>query len=136
MGVFDHAAWQRAILFWFGRHEAEWHALAMQELRVQVSATRFRVPDVTVLRRDQPREQIITQPPLAVFEVLSPEDRLSRLLRKLNDYQAMGIGQIWVIEPDGPVFYRFAEGSLRPEGQFATGPVRFAMSEIANCLPA
>lgn len=135
MGEFDHAAWQRAVMLWFARHEEDWCVLAIQELRVQVSGTRYRVPDVTVLRREQPREQIITQAPRAVFEVLSPEDRLSRMLVKLGDYQAMGIGQIWVIEPEGPVFYRFLDGSLRREERFEDGPIGFAMSEIATCLP-
>ena len=67
------------------------------ELRVQVGPTRFRVPDVTVLDRNLVNEQIVTVAPLAVFEVLSPEDRVQRLNRKLEDYR-MGIPQIWVID--------------------------------------
>ena len=35
----------------------------------KVAATRYRVPDVTVLDRSRPIEQIITHPPLAVFDV-------------------------------------------------------------------
>lgn len=57
-------------------------------------------------------------PPLAVFEVLSPEDRLSRFLRKLNDYADMGVSQIWVVDPAGPGYYRFAAGALRSEAEF------------------
>ncbi len=70
MGERDHALWQQAILKWFWQHEKEWGFEVLQELRVQVSATRYRVPDVTVLDRSRPIEQIITHPPLAVFEVL------------------------------------------------------------------
>lgn len=77
-GEYDHASWQEAILKWFWRHEKEWNIRSKPELRVQVAPTRFRVPDVTVLDRDQPIEQIITHPPLAVFEVLSPEDSMTR----------------------------------------------------------
>jgi Uma2 family endonuclease len=71
----------------------------LPELRVQAAPTRFRVPDVTVLDRSLPVEQIITHPPIAVFEVLSPEDTLSRLKRKLEDYRTMGIPQIWSSTP-------------------------------------
>ena len=45
----------------------------------------------TLLDRAQPIEQIVTHPPVAVFEVLSPEDTMQRLKRKLEDYRIMGI---------------------------------------------
>ena len=83
-------------------------------LRVQVAATRYRVPDVTVLDRSRPIEQIVTHPPLAVFEVLSPEDRLQRLKQKLEDYRMMGIAEIWVIDPQDSTFYRYENLQLHP----------------------
>ena len=67
MGEFDHASWQLAILRWFLQHEKEWGIRVLPELRVQVAATRYRVPDVTVLDRSRPIEQIITHPPLSCF---------------------------------------------------------------------
>lgn len=53
---------------------------------MQVSATRFRVPDVAILDFDRPPGQVVTHPPIAVFEVLSPEDTVRKLRRKLDDY--------------------------------------------------
>ena len=85
MGENNHSAWQEAIAAWFRQHAKEWNMRMRPELRIQVSPTRFRVPDVTILDRNQPVEQIITLPPVAVFEVLSPEDRHTRFTRKLND---------------------------------------------------
>jgi len=52
----------------FGQHAREWNIRELPSLRVKVAPARFRVPDVTVLDRDQPIEQIITHPPVAVFE--------------------------------------------------------------------
>ena len=52
---------------------------------MQVSPTRYRVPDLVVFDRSRPIEQILTHPPIAVFEVLFPEDIVSRLLAKLSD---------------------------------------------------
>ena len=40
------------------------------ELRVQVAAERFRVPDVVVLRSGAPVEAIVRVPPLLCIEVL------------------------------------------------------------------
>lgn len=56
-GEFDHATWQQALQLWFARHQSSWNIRVRPELRVQVSPTRFRVPDVVVLDRDQPVEQ-------------------------------------------------------------------------------
>jgi Uma2 family endonuclease len=111
-GEFDHASWQQAIQLWFTQHAREWNIRVRPELRVQVTPTNFRVPDVTVFDRDHPIEQILTRPPIAVFEVLSPEDTMPRMLRKLKDYEQMGIPNIFVIDTQVPLLYRYVRGSL------------------------
>ena len=120
MGAYDHAAWQEALLVYFREHNREWNVRVKAELRVQVAETRFRVPDITVLDRDQPIEQIAAHPPVAVFEVLSPDDVMSRMLVKLADYGRMGVAGIFLIDPQGSR-YRFENGSLAP---VAAGPVK------------
>jgi Uma2 family endonuclease len=136
MGEFDHAAWQAAILKWFWRHEAEWRVRVLPELRIQVSPTRFRVPDVTVLDRTQTKEQIITHPPVAVFEVLSPEDTIQRLTSRLEDYRIMGIPEIWVVNPEDSTWSRYEDGELRHKGTFSLKDkeILFDLNEIKNLL--
>jgi Uma2 family endonuclease len=136
MGEFDHASWQQAILKWFWQHEKEWGIRVRPELRVKVAATRYRVPDVTVLDRSRPIEQIITQPPLAVFEVLSPEDSLQRLKRKLEDYRNMGIPEIWVIDPQDNTFYRYQDLQLQRNDSFSLAEkgIAFDMNQLKNLL--
>jgi Uma2 family endonuclease len=118
VGEYDHASWQHAIELWFAQHAKEWGIRVRPELRVQVAKTRFRVPDVTVLDRNQPIEQIITHAPVAVFEILSPEDTHSRLMQKLADYEAMGIPQIWVIDPRAGSFHRYRNDELTRSDDF------------------
>jgi Uma2 family endonuclease len=72
------------------------------------------VPDVTVLDRGLPVEQIITHPPVAVIEILSPEDTLPRMLKKLREYERMGIQTILVLDPGGDEHYRFSKFGLMP----------------------
>jgi Uma2 family endonuclease len=136
MGENDHSAWQGAISFWFQQHAKDWNLLVRPELRIQVSPTRFRIPDVTILDRDQPVEQIVTHPPVAVFEVLSPEDTVRRLMRKLNDYHAMGIPEIWVVDPETRVFSRFEDGQLIRRTDFAvpSKSISFAVGQIEAML--
>jgi Uma2 family endonuclease len=136
MGENDHSAWQLAILKWFLQHEKDWNVRLRPELRVQVATTRFRVPDVTVLDRDQPVEPIVTQPPLAVFEILSPEDSLQRLKRKLEDYRVMGIPEIWVIDPQDATYYRYEDQQLLRRGSFSYSSrgITFDMNRIKDQL--
>jgi Uma2 family endonuclease len=136
MGEFDHSSWQLAISRWFWEHDRNWGIRAMLSLRVKAAATRYRVPDITVLDRSRPIEQIITHPPLAVFEVLSPEDRVQCLKRKLEDYRAMGIPEIWVIDPQDSTFYRYEDLQLRRTDAFSHAEKGFAfdMNQLKNLL--
>ena len=136
MGEREDALWQKAILKWFWQHEKKWGVEVLQELRVQVAATRYRVPDVTVLDRSQPSEQVVTHPPLAVFEILSPEDTLQRLKRRLEDYRLMGIEEIRVIDPQDSTFYRYEDGQLLRNGTFshAGKGIVFEMNQIKDLL--
>jgi len=137
MGEWNHADWQAAILEFFRSRRHEWNVRAAAELRIQVSAGNFRVPDVTILDRNLPVEQVITHPPIAVFEILSPEDTLSRMMTKLGEYERMGIQTILVLDPNGKN-YRYSGGRLEP---LATEPFdlpgsicRFDLAEIEKLL--
>jgi len=117
MGEYDHTNWQTAILQWFLAHARDWEIRARPEQRIQLRPTRYRVPDVVVFDRNAPVEQILTRPPIAVFEVLSPEDRMSRMMVKLDDYAAMGIRTIRVIDPNTQAIYHYESGKLELVGK-------------------
>jgi Uma2 family endonuclease len=112
VGEYDHATWQAILVSFFLAREKELGILARAELRVQTAPDHFRVPDVTLLSRSAPREQIITHAPLAAFEILSPEDSMTRILEKLADYERMGIGAIWVIEPKRQLYFLYRDEKL------------------------
>jgi Uma2 family endonuclease len=133
VGEFDHATWQIALAAYFLSREKELGILSRPELRVQTRFGNFRVPDVTILSRTAPREQIITHPPLAVFEILSPEDSMTRTLEKLADYEQMGIGAIWVIEPKKQLYFHYRDGQLAPGSVFELPGSTFSVpfAEIA-----
>jgi Uma2 family endonuclease len=84
----------------------------------------------------QPKEQIVTHPPLAVFEVLSPEDSLQHLKRRLEDYRIMGIPEIWVIDPQDSSFYRYEDRQFCRKDMFShvEKGITFDMNEIKKLL--
>jgi Uma2 family endonuclease len=137
MGEWDHADWQAAVLEFFRTRRQDWNIRAAAELRVQVSAGNFRVPDVAVTDRKLPIEQIVTHPPIAVFEVLSPEDTVTRMMSKLDDYERMGIRTILILDPHGRHF-RYSEGKLEPLAVTAFdlpgSACRFDLAEIEKLL--
>jgi Uma2 family endonuclease len=127
VGEYDHSTWQTILAEFFNARGAELAIKARTELRIQVAAENFRVPDVTLLSRNAPREQIITHPPVAVFEILSPEDSMTRMLEKLSDYERMGIAAIWLIEPTKLLYYRYLGGQLTPGTVFDLPGTRFSV---------
>jgi Uma2 family endonuclease len=99
VGENDHAYWQREILFYLRTRERELGIYVIQEQRVQIGPSRFRVPDISVMLGGRPTEPIFTTPPLICIEVLSPEDRFSRLQQRIDDYLRFGVRQVWVVDP-------------------------------------
>ena len=98
VGQGTHSYTQTALGAWlYGQQKA--HGMrTLTEQRVQVSAMHFRVPALCVIRKEDFAE-IIQRPPLLCIEILSPEDRWSRLQESIDDYLQFGVPEIWVIDP-------------------------------------
>jgi Uma2 family endonuclease len=68
------------------------------ELRIQVSPTRVRIPDVAITAAED-TDEVQQKPPLLCIEVLSPDDRPGRLAKVISDYLKFGVPMIWIIDP-------------------------------------
>src|SRR5581483_4046716 len=88
-----------AILVYLWNRYRQHGFIAVPEQRVQVKPTRFRIPDVCVVL-GQPGEKILTKPPFLCIEVLSPEDRMSGVEQRIQDYLEMGVAYVWVLDPE------------------------------------
>jgi len=98
-GEKDHSRPQRKLIGFFGSLESTLRTYAFPGQRVQVSATRFRVPDICVYAGSEPDEQVFRTPPFLAIEILSKDDRASDVQEKLEDYRDFGIPFVWVIDP-------------------------------------
>ena len=107
-----------------------WKVLAEQ--RIQVKATRFRIPDVCVLAEDAPREKIIRTPPVLCIEILSPEDRLAPVTKRLNDYFQMGVPMCWIIDPVARLAWVATLGFLAEatDGILRSGDLEMPLAEV------
>jgi Uma2 family endonuclease len=116
VGEYDHAKIQTLIVTAFSGHEDAWQTDAIVEQRIRIDSSRVRICDIAVLHRGAPREQVTTTPPYICIEVLSPEDRLSCTELVLADYFAMGVPNIWLIDPYARAAYTFGPAGLQPNG--------------------
>jgi Uma2 family endonuclease len=104
VGEKSRAKLQKAILLYLSAREKELGIWVIQEQRVQVSAKRFRIPDVCVTL-GEPNEEILRQPPFICIEILSPEDRWRRIQQRIDDYLTMGVPYVWVLDPSAKTVY-------------------------------
>lgn len=138
LGEFDHAAIQGLLIFWFGQHRHDWKLRVLPEMRIRVGERRVRIADVCLMSSSQAVEQVLTHPPLAVMEILSPEDRISRYNARLADYRQMGIQNVWVIDPATRVGYDCCTPAWLPVEEFriAGTAVVLPLADLWNELEA
>ncbi len=98
LGEFDHGLVQAKLIAFFMGQAVAKGLLAIPEWRFQITPTRFRIPDVTVVA-GKPNEQILTKPPLLCIEILSPEDRISRVNHRIQEYLDFGVPAVWLVDP-------------------------------------
>jgi Uma2 family endonuclease len=138
VGETDHSKLQGQLYFLLRLSAEKWHLLALPEARVQVAPTRFRVPDVCVVRVEDADNPIINQAPLLCLEVLSPGQSLSAVRKRAQDFFNMGVPEVWVFEPSTQTVYvclpdsmiERKDGVLRLEGT----PVELSLAEVFKAL--
>ena len=69
------------------------------ELRIRVAPGRVRIPDLCVFLTD-PKQRVPSTPPFLCIEILSPEDRMSCVEVRVNDFLAMGVSTAWILDPE------------------------------------
>jgi Uma2 family endonuclease len=131
-GEHDHAGLQAALILWFGQQQKEWNIEVLPEQRMQISPTRFRVPDVCLVSLDDAVEQILTKPPVACIEILSPEDTLRRMQERISDYLRFGVKNVWILDPATQRGYDCRPNSWLDAREFAVAntPIRLILPDI------
>ena len=99
MGERTHARIQRRLIVYFDLRSKELGIEVVPEQRVQVSPTRFRIPDVTVVKSSQVQGEIFTAPPHLCIEILSKDDTMEYMQEKIDDYLRFGVPYVWIINP-------------------------------------
>lgn len=138
LGEYEHNTVQWAILSWFRQHDKAWQTRTIQEQRTRLSNGNVRIPDVSVWRRDVPVQPVFNQPQLIAIEVLSPEDRHSKVQEKIEDYCGFQVPSIWVVDPIKRLGWDCSDGNWTRKERFevAGSPIYLDLSELFKELDA
>ena len=134
LGEIEHSFLQGLIFACFWNRQREWSVFPLVGQRVQVATTRFRVPDITVLKSGQPRDSIVTVPPYVLIEILSKDDSLRSMQERVDDYLHFGVEHVWILDPalrrayicDRTGFHEPQSGTLAVPGT----PIQLVLADL------
>jgi len=98
VGELDHSRTLTLLAVRLHRNERSLGIRVGISQRILVRPDRCRVADICVLLGETD-EQVFTRPPFLCIEILSPEDRLTRVGERTDDYLAMGVRYVWLLDP-------------------------------------
>jgi Uma2 family endonuclease len=140
LGETDHGSLQIILGAWFRRRRKEFGIYVFGDTRTQVAPHRYRVPDLAITTT-KPAGRILDEPPLLCIEIVSPEDRLSRMEERIKDYLAFGVRHVWLIDPRKKLAWSYtADGNRRETTVLTTDsprielPVDEVFAELAEEL--
>jgi Uma2 family endonuclease len=107
-----HSAIQFFFAFAFGLLGQRVLLFVRPELRLRIRPDRRRVADLAIFE-ERPTGEETNLIPLVVVEILTPDDRMVEVQRKLADYAGYGVPHIWIVNPMLRAMYVYADKTLR-----------------------
>ena len=106
-----HGRTQALLLVFFEALRKKLSFYACSETRMKMREGLYLIPDVSVFRPSPPPSSVPDQPPFIAVEILSPDDRLSAVREKLEEYRSLnahnaslcampwGVPHVWLVDP-------------------------------------
>jgi Uma2 family endonuclease len=118
MGELPHGDLQGTLYRLLWRYRSRLGIRVVTEIRIQINRRRYRVADIAAWRNDNIGTGIPTVPPFLVVEILSPEDRMVRMVPKIQEYLSIGVDWVWVIDPEEKTALSYSR--KQPQGAAVT----------------
>ena len=101
VGTPDHSALQKILIVHLAGFEKPLQIAVRPECRTRIEESRYRVPDVLVMRRPfRQSERVVLDPPLLIVEIVSPDDRMRDTMQRFREYERLGVRYIVQMDPD------------------------------------
>ena len=98
VGQKKHSETQGLLIAYLLARKVQHRHRVLPEQRVRISPSRVRIPDICLVSRDD-KDEVTQRPPVLWIEILSPEDRWSRIQSKLSDVLRFGVDTVWIVDP-------------------------------------
>ena len=131
-GEQSHGRLQGRIGVWLMDREGSFPFQTLLEVRVKVRPDRFRVPDITLIPTSAAHDKIVETVPILCVEILSPKDRMGRMLDRLEDYFSMGVPTSWIVNPETGEAWIATPGQLTKvmDGILRAGAIEMPLAEV------
>jgi Uma2 family endonuclease len=100
-----HSRAQLLICVFFEALRRKLSVYACPELRLKLRDGLYLIPDVSVFWPSAPKTGVPDTPPLVAVEILSPDDRLTEMRAKLEEYRTWGVKHVWLVDPHSRRMY-------------------------------
>jgi Uma2 family endonuclease len=113
VGTPDHSALQKILIVHLAGFEKPLQIAVRPECRTRIEESRYRVPDVLVMRRPfRQSERVVLDPPLLIVEIVSPDDRMRETMQRFREYERLGVRYIVQMDPEDRTTFVFVNGDL------------------------
>ena len=127
IGDWLHSLTQSNVIYALSRKYPRFYALPA--LRSNTAPTRYRLPDITVLL-SRPTTDYLLEPAHIVIEILSDDDRMTKVLEKLAEYESKGVLHIWIVDPRLKLMSEYHSGDLKHVETFRAGDIELSSDEV------
>jgi Uma2 family endonuclease len=100
-----HSRTQVLIAFFFETLRKRLSVFVYTELRLKLREGLVLIPDACVYWPDQAPSRFPEVPPLVAIEIMSPDDRMTAVREKLEEYRAWGVKHVWLVDPNSRRMY-------------------------------
>ena len=131
LGEQPHSILQSAFASFFFERRKSLGLCVLTGQRIRIAPRKYRIPDTCVYLQPAPRDRVLGVPPFIAIEILSSEDRASRVRKKIDEFLEFGVRYVWLIDPlrrradvyTASGFYEVKDGILRTENRAVEVPL-------------
>jgi Uma2 family endonuclease len=111
---------------------------AASEVTVRIRTGKYLVPDLVVQRCDRIQDPYPSEPVHLCVEILSPEDLMSEIFAKCEEYHAWGVETAWVVDPEDRRAWEYRNGQRPAEvsgsGSLTADGISISLSQLFSVL--
>jgi Uma2 family endonuclease len=104
---------QKILIVHLAAFEKPFEIAVRPQCRTRIENTRYRVPDVLVMKRPfHQNDRVVLDAPLVIIEILSPDDRMRQTIQRFREYERLGVPYIVLMDPEDRTTFVFVSGDL------------------------